>query len=92
MFAEIPPRVEYQVTPLGLSLVPAVLALAEWAATHTAEIAANRDAYDAAKSERRPRGDVLGRLADDRNAEGRRFPRWEPAPFCMSQLISPGAT
>lgn len=48
MFAEIPPRVEYQVTPLGLSLVPAVLALAEWAATHTAEIAANRDAYDAA--------------------------------------------
>lgn len=45
---EIPPRVEYQVTPLGLSLVPAVLALAEWAAAHTAEIAANRDAYDAA--------------------------------------------
>lgn len=48
VFAEIPPRVEYQVTPLGQSLVPVVLALAEWASEHTVEIAANRDAYDAA--------------------------------------------
>lgn len=47
VFAEIPPRVEYRATPLGRSLVPAVLAIAEWASTHTEEIAANREHYDA---------------------------------------------
>ncbi|GAA0036628.1 winged helix-turn-helix transcriptional regulator [Brevibacterium metallidurans] len=48
MFAEIPPRVEYSVTDLGRSLIPAVLAIAEWASAHTNEIAANREDYDAA--------------------------------------------
>ena len=46
MFAEIPPRVEYRSTPLGKSLAIPVLAIAEWASAHQAEIYANRDRYD----------------------------------------------
>ncbi|MEM8600435.1 MAG: helix-turn-helix domain-containing protein [Bacteroidota bacterium] len=33
-FAEVPPRVEYALTPLGRSLAPALDALATWGATH----------------------------------------------------------
>ncbi|MEM9997319.1 MAG: helix-turn-helix domain-containing protein [Bacteroidota bacterium] len=33
-YAEIPPRVEYALTPLGQSLVPALNALAAWGAAH----------------------------------------------------------
>ncbi|MDR2999280.1 MAG: helix-turn-helix transcriptional regulator [Microbacterium sp.] len=46
MFAEIPPRVEYSSTELGKSLAGPVLAIAEWASAHQAEISANRDRYD----------------------------------------------
>ncbi len=41
-YAEVPPRVEYEVTPLGKTLVPLVIALAEWALEHRDEINANR--------------------------------------------------
>ncbi|MEV6235292.1 helix-turn-helix domain-containing protein [Lentzea sp. NPDC051838] len=41
-YAEVPPRVEYEVTPLGQTLVPLVIALAEWAIEHRDEINANR--------------------------------------------------
>ncbi|MDT7782747.1 MAG: hypothetical protein QOF58_1166, partial [Pseudonocardiales bacterium] len=41
-YAEVPPRVEYEVTPLGKTLVPLVIALAEWAIEHRDEINANR--------------------------------------------------
>lgn len=30
VFAEIPPRVEYSLTPLGLSLMPVILTLKDW--------------------------------------------------------------
>ncbi|QMU96648.1 helix-turn-helix transcriptional regulator [Microbacterium esteraromaticum] len=46
MFAEIPPRVEYRVTPLGRTLIAPILVLAEWASTHQSEIAAHRLKYD----------------------------------------------
>lgn len=46
MFAEIPPRVEYHATELGLSLSIPVMAVAEWAAEHQQQIEDNRDAYD----------------------------------------------
>jgi DNA-binding HxlR family transcriptional regulator len=44
--AEIPPRVEYALTPLGRSLLDAVGKLVQWSETHTAEIAAARVDYD----------------------------------------------
>ncbi|MDP5225736.1 MULTISPECIES: helix-turn-helix domain-containing protein [Arthrobacter] len=47
IFAEIPPRVVYRSTPLGKSLAVPIMAVAEWASAHQAEIAGNRDRYDA---------------------------------------------
>ncbi len=43
-YAEVPPRVEYELTDLGRSLMNAVAALAGWAADHHGEIASNRAA------------------------------------------------
>ena len=44
-YAEVPPRVEYKVTELGQTLVPLVIALAEWAMANREQINANRRAY-----------------------------------------------
>jgi DNA-binding HxlR family transcriptional regulator len=41
-YAEVPPRVEYEVTELGRTLVPLVLALAGWAMANREQINANR--------------------------------------------------
>jgi DNA-binding HxlR family transcriptional regulator len=41
-YPEVPPRVEYDLTDLGRTLVPLVMALADWAMTHHAHINANR--------------------------------------------------
>jgi DNA-binding HxlR family transcriptional regulator len=41
-YAEVPPRVEYELTELGRSLMEAVTAMVGWAATHHSEIADNR--------------------------------------------------
>jgi DNA-binding HxlR family transcriptional regulator len=43
--AEVPPRVEYALTGLGRSLVPLLLALADWAMAHRAEINAHRAGF-----------------------------------------------
>lgn len=45
-YAEVPPRVEYELTDLGRSLKDAVRAMAGWAATHHSEIASNRAASE----------------------------------------------
>ncbi|RZT27844.1 HxlR family transcriptional regulator [Kribbella sp. VKM Ac-2569] len=45
-YAEVPPRVEYELTDLGRSLMNAVMAMAGWAATHHSEIATNRAASE----------------------------------------------
>ncbi|MEU5852568.1 winged helix-turn-helix transcriptional regulator [Saccharopolyspora shandongensis] len=45
--ASVPPRVDYELTPLGDSLLGPALALGEWAIEHRTEIAANRLRYDA---------------------------------------------
>jgi DNA-binding HxlR family transcriptional regulator len=46
-FAEVPPRVVYELTDLGRSLFDAVLSLASWAAAHHEQVAANRLAHEA---------------------------------------------
>jgi DNA-binding HxlR family transcriptional regulator len=43
-YAEVPPRVEYELTELGRTLVPLVMALAEWAMANHEQINANRSA------------------------------------------------
>ncbi|MDV3129242.1 helix-turn-helix transcriptional regulator [Mycobacterium sp. 21AC1] len=45
-YAEVPPRVEYELTDLGRSLMNAVMAMAGWAATHHREVARNRAASE----------------------------------------------
>ncbi len=47
VYAEVPPRVEYQLTPLGESLRTIVHALAEWVTDHHGEIESARHRYDA---------------------------------------------
>jgi DNA-binding HxlR family transcriptional regulator len=43
----VPPRVDYELTPLGSSLHATIQALVTWTETHQREIAAARSAYDA---------------------------------------------
>jgi DNA-binding HxlR family transcriptional regulator len=45
-FAEVPPRVEYTVTELGLSLGPAFAALGAWADDNLPVVALARERYD----------------------------------------------
>ncbi|MFF4343178.1 winged helix-turn-helix transcriptional regulator [Kitasatospora sp. NPDC001540] len=45
---EIPPRVEYAITPLGRSLAPLFAALTAWQGRHLPAVEAARRAYDAA--------------------------------------------
>ena len=45
VYAEVPPRVEYALTPTGKSLIPPALALAGWAIDHVPSIEASRAAY-----------------------------------------------
>jgi DNA-binding HxlR family transcriptional regulator len=46
VFPTVPPRVEYELTPLGRGIIEPVTALAEWAQTNKAEIQRARDAFD----------------------------------------------
>jgi DNA-binding HxlR family transcriptional regulator len=45
-YAEIPPRVEYSLTPLGLTPCEPLTAIRGWAETHIHEIIAARKRYD----------------------------------------------
>ena len=46
MYPQVPPRVEYALTPLGQTLGALVCAICDWAAAHYAEIEAARRAHD----------------------------------------------
>lgn len=46
VFAEVPPRVEYELTPLGSTLIEPLGALRHWAESHFDEVQAARIAYD----------------------------------------------
>jgi DNA-binding HxlR family transcriptional regulator len=44
--ASVPVRVDYQLTPLGRTLLPVVRAIKDWSETHISEVHAARVAYD----------------------------------------------
>jgi DNA-binding HxlR family transcriptional regulator len=46
-YPEVPPRVEYRLTPLGRALGTAVCGVWTWAARHGDAVARAREAYDA---------------------------------------------
>jgi DNA-binding HxlR family transcriptional regulator len=47
VYAEMPPRVEYELTPLGHTLREPLRALGRWAEEHIDEVLAARETYDA---------------------------------------------
>ncbi len=58
VFAVVPPRVDYALTPLGRSLEPVIMALAQWGETHVvcrngekAVVMADGDALEVVESE-----------------------------------------
>lgn len=46
VYAEVPPRVEYELTPLGRTLLDLIAVCREWADDHLATVLAARDHYD----------------------------------------------
>ncbi len=46
VYAQVPPRVEYTLTPLGHTLVEPLLALIGWAEGHIGEVTSARQRYD----------------------------------------------
>lgn len=46
VYAEVPPKVEYDLTDLGRSLLGAVQALTDWATEHMGEVVKARSVYD----------------------------------------------
>jgi DNA-binding HxlR family transcriptional regulator len=49
VYAEMPPRVEYELTTLGQTLHAPLRALGRWAEAHIAEVLAARERYDAGR-------------------------------------------
>ncbi|MFD5316976.1 winged helix-turn-helix transcriptional regulator [Streptomyces sp. NPDC127098] len=45
-YREAPPRVEYELTALGRTLLPAIEALGDWAHTHGDDVLAAQDRHD----------------------------------------------
>ena len=58
VFAEVPPRVEYELTPMGRTLIGPAVTLAEWAVENNPRIERNQERYDEG---RKPAPDPPGR-------------------------------
>jgi DNA-binding HxlR family transcriptional regulator len=50
VYAEIPPRVEYALTPLGATLCDPIAQLGQWAVAHVDEVKRAQSAFDARRS------------------------------------------
>ncbi len=50
VFAEVPPRVEYRLTDLGATLIPAIAGLHQWAEAYGDVVDANRRKADEARA------------------------------------------
>ena len=46
LFPEVPPRVEYELTPLGQSLLQPMQGLVDWVTTNWEEVKEARDQFD----------------------------------------------
>src|SRR3989440_6015331 len=57
VYAEVPPRVEYRLTELGETLMPALEAFAAWAEQYGPAVEAHRRRADAEAGRRRGRGE-----------------------------------
>ncbi|MBL9016206.1 MAG: helix-turn-helix transcriptional regulator [Myxococcales bacterium] len=55
VFPEIPPRVEYELTRLGHTLLDPIRQLAEWAGDNRTSIQAARERFDAATAKKKQR-------------------------------------
>ena len=53
VYAEVPPRVEYELTPLGRQFMQPVLALVTWLQTNQPAIRAARDKFDRRSQDRK---------------------------------------
>lgn len=51
VYPEVPPKVEYSLTETGLSLVPFIVQLTEWAQKHMKSIVKHRGEFEAAEEE-----------------------------------------
>jgi len=47
IYPQVPPKVEYTLTPLGQSLLPAITTLAEWAIENMPAVVSSREAFAA---------------------------------------------
>ncbi len=50
IYPEIPPRVEYTLTPMGMELLPHIESLTQWALKHKVRIQAAREKFEIAVS------------------------------------------
>lgn len=51
VYPEVPPKVEYSLTETGLSLVPFIVQLTEWAQKHMKSIVKHQEEFEAAEEE-----------------------------------------
>ena len=51
VYPEVPPKVEYSLTETGLSLVPFIVQLTDWAQKHMKSIVKHREEFEAAEEE-----------------------------------------
>jgi DNA-binding HxlR family transcriptional regulator len=57
VYPPVPPRVEYALTPMGMTLLETIQPLVAWARAHRGEVASARSAYDARIAPSLPLGD-----------------------------------
>lgn len=50
VYAEVPPRVEYRLSPMGCTLIDTIQALVAWTEEHREQIARARDEFDASSA------------------------------------------
>lgn len=66
VYPVVPPKVEYELTPLGQSLREPVTELAMWAQRHIAELDAAREAFDRRETLERAKAQSEAQWADER--------------------------
>ena len=54
LYPEVPPRVEYELTPLGRTLIEPIAAIRNWAESHIDGVTAAQTQYDARHNSPRP--------------------------------------